>query len=341
MKNKLRVLAVGTVAMAGVLAFSQNKAIQVTVNGTPVDFQGQGPTMRGDRVMVPLRGVLEQLGARVDWDPANQTVSAKRGKTLVRLTIGETTASVNGSPVNLDVPALIINSSTMVPLRFVGEALGDHVRWDSSDYMVMINTQGGDYDIPTPQPRPRPRDAERPQAISHRFIIPSGTVIPVVLDDSLNSERSQRGDTFSTTVQNGGGLPNGTHIEGVVEGARPVDGNRPGMLELRFDRVIMPDGDKYTIGGTLIGLDDRSVSHRGGRLIARDSAPNRAAFTGYGAGAGLVIGLAGHRPIEDAAIGALLGNAIGALQGRQVHNVHLTPGTAFGVRLNGDVAIGH
>lgn len=338
MNRKTRMTVAAAFAAAATFAFGQHQPIQVTVNGSPVNFEGQGPRMRGDRVMVPLRGVLEQEGAHVDWNPANQTVIAHRGGTTVRLTIGETTASVNGSPVTLDVPALIIHGSTMVPLRFVGESLGDNVHWDPADYLVQITTQGEDYNIP------RTRQTvvhTRPMMIAHApFVLPAGTVVAVTLDDQLSSDQNRRGDGFTTTVDNhSDGLPSGTQIHGYIAGLRPANGERPGMLELRFDNIMMPDGTRYGISGTLIGLDDRYITHHGDRIMARDTAPNRAAFTGYGAGAGLVIGIAGHRPIEDTAIGALLGNAIGAMQQRQAHNVHLAPGMTFGVRLQSEVRI--
>jgi hypothetical protein len=335
--------------LATALAFSQHPPIQVTVNGTQVNFDGPGPRMRGDRGMVPLRGVLEQEGAHVDWDPSTQTVTAHRGATHVRLTIGETTASVNGSPVNLDVPALIINGTTMVPLRFIGESLGDHVRWDASDEMVMITTSGEDYAIPHQNPggvatagpgrTASPERPARPMRMAP-LLLTKGTVVAVTLDESLSSDHNRRGDGVNATVENrSDGLPAGTRIHGYIAGIRPADGDRPGMIELRFDHMNLADGTQYAISGALIGLDDRSVNHRDGRLVARDSAPNRAAFTGYGAGAGLIVGLAGNRPIEDTAIGALIGNAIGAAQHGGAHNVHLDPGTAFGVRLNEDVRV--
>jgi hypothetical protein len=353
MKTKLRLGAIGAFAMGAALAFPQGQPIQVTVNGNQVNFSGQGPIMRGDRVMVPLRGVLEQMGARVDWDPASQTVTARRDKTRVRLRIGEVTAAVDGSPVTLDVPALIIDGSTMVPLRFVSEALGGDVHWDAADEMVQINTAGEDYKIPhrdhdeRPQPQPappvvvvQPPAPARPQEIQTRIIFPAGSVLSVNLNADLNSQRNRRGDGFTTTIQNGSeGLPPGTQIDGYLAGARPMNGNDPGMLELRFDHMVLPNGARYTISGTLIGLDDGNVVHRNGRLVARDGAPNRAAFTGYGAGAGLVVGLADRHPIEDTAIGALIGNAIGAAQRRNVHNVHLAAGTTFGVRLNSELVV--
>jgi hypothetical protein len=106
---------VASIVAAATGAFGQN--ITVVVNGQPVEFANQPPIMLNDRVLVPLRGVFEDLGARVEWDPETQTVTAFHGDTRIKLTIGQNTAAVDGDPVQLDVPAQVIQGSTMVPLR--------------------------------------------------------------------------------------------------------------------------------------------------------------------------------------------------------------------------------
>src|SRR5438045_1308168 len=95
--------------------------INVRVNGDPVRFEGAQPRQMDGRVLVPLRGVLEKMGANVDWLPSSQTVVATKGSMELNLPIGSRTATVNGREVRLDVPAMTIAGSTMVPLRFVSE----------------------------------------------------------------------------------------------------------------------------------------------------------------------------------------------------------------------------
>src|SRR5688572_15228715 len=100
-------------ALTGLLGLSAPQTatadeIRVHVNGEAVAFEGIGPRRLGGRVMVPLRGVLEKLGAHVGWDKATQTVIASRGNMDVELPIGSRTARVNGKEVTLDVPARII-----------------------------------------------------------------------------------------------------------------------------------------------------------------------------------------------------------------------------------------
>jgi len=48
---------------------------------------------------------------------------------------------VNGNLIQSDVPAFVQNGRTMVPLRFVAEALGAQVKWDDATQSIYITTQ--------------------------------------------------------------------------------------------------------------------------------------------------------------------------------------------------------
>lgn len=54
------------------------------------------------------------------------------------LTIGSSTATVNGTEKELDSPPILINDRTMVPLRFIMENFGFDVEWSDEDQMVTI-----------------------------------------------------------------------------------------------------------------------------------------------------------------------------------------------------------
>jgi hypothetical protein len=134
--------------------------VRVFVDGSPVAFD-QPPIITAGRVLIPLRGVFEQLGAFVQWNPAANTVLATRAGTEVQLTIGSRVAFVNGSQVALDVPAMIVAGRTLVPLRFVSEAMGAHVQWDAVGRTVLVTSAGAAQPVPPRviQPPPFPRQA--------------------------------------------------------------------------------------------------------------------------------------------------------------------------------------
>src|SRR5579872_6625948 len=75
-------------------------AVTITVNGQQVQFD-QPPIERSGSVFVPLRGVFERLGASVVYD--NGKINATGNGRTISLTIGSTTAVVNGQPQTLDV----------------------------------------------------------------------------------------------------------------------------------------------------------------------------------------------------------------------------------------------
>jgi len=71
-----------------------------------------------------MRAIFEALGAEIEWDGTTQTVTGTKDSSTITLRIGSNTATVNGQQQNLDQPAVVQSSRTLVPLRFVGEALG-------------------------------------------------------------------------------------------------------------------------------------------------------------------------------------------------------------------------
>ncbi|MFX4261222.1 copper amine oxidase N-terminal domain-containing protein [Pelotomaculum propionicicum] len=123
----------------GIIKPQPSGAIKILINNVEQNFP-QAPVMINGRVMVPLRSIFEALGAEVKWDAQTQTVKATKGSTTIELKIGDSTAYKNGQSVILDPPAQIVNGSTMVPVRFVSEALGCKVDWESASQTVIINT---------------------------------------------------------------------------------------------------------------------------------------------------------------------------------------------------------
>ena len=137
-----------TVVLAATFAFNStgfvlaDQTILVKINGVEKSFD-QMPVMENDRVLVPMRGIFEALGATVAWEEATETVSGQKDGTTVVLKIGDTSAQVNGQPITLDVPARLINDRTMVPIRFISESLGAKVEWDDAAQTVLVSDSAG------------------------------------------------------------------------------------------------------------------------------------------------------------------------------------------------------
>ena len=141
-KNCFIILLVFLLAVMGagnILAAADD--IKVYVDGAEVSFPDQKPMINADsRTLVPVRFVSEALGADVEWDGATNTVNiAHKGKSI-SLVIGQKQAKVDENSIVLDTAAALVNSRTMVPLRFVSECLGAKVEWNGAKQEVYITT---------------------------------------------------------------------------------------------------------------------------------------------------------------------------------------------------------
>ena len=128
--------------------------IQVELDGRTLRFD-QPPAMVGGRLMVPLRGIFEALRADVVYDGPTRSIKATKESSIVELALGSREARINGRTVYLDVPADTLGGRTMVPLRFVSEALGVEVKWQGAIKTVVMKSGAAS---PTPGPTTTPND---------------------------------------------------------------------------------------------------------------------------------------------------------------------------------------
>lgn len=188
-----------------------------------------------------------------------------------------------------------------------------------------------------------PLQAATPSAV--RVVVPEGTVVPVRIDYTLSSATSRVGDRFTATVhseQEGDAeFPLGTRIEGVVREVQRMGDGQPGMLDLDFRTMRLPDGQNVRVQGSLIALDDSDITQTSdGRLVAKNKKSDRMKFIGYGAGAGLLIGLLTDKTVEGLLLGAVAGYLYSQTRKDKdrLSDVTLKEGTEFGVRLDSAVA---
>jgi hypothetical protein len=90
----------------------------------------QPPVIVDSRTLVPIRFIAEGLGSDVAWDGVKRQVTLTTETDVILLTIDSHDAYVNGQYKYLDVPPKIMNSRTVLPVRFVSENLGAQVFWD-------------------------------------------------------------------------------------------------------------------------------------------------------------------------------------------------------------------
>ncbi len=125
-------------------ANAEEPEINVTLDGKIMIFD-QNPIIQNGRVLVPLRKIFESQGAAVSWVPETQSITAVKEGNTVKLRVGLSEAYINDSLITLDQPPVIFNSRTLVPVRFVSEALGAVVEWDSETQSVQIYSKEAEY----------------------------------------------------------------------------------------------------------------------------------------------------------------------------------------------------
>lgn len=128
-------------ALPGVAVYAENEPITPTVklDGVPLAFDVDPMIVQG-RTLVPFRAIAEALGVDVVWNDADRSILASDADTTVSLAIGSPTMYVNGMPHQLDVPPMIVNSRTLLPLRAFSWAFGAEIGWDGETYTVFITS---------------------------------------------------------------------------------------------------------------------------------------------------------------------------------------------------------
>lgn len=139
------VAVIGVWCTAGVVTAASPPAdpVRVSLDGEEMHFDVPAQVIAG-RTFVPFRRIFEALGANVGWEPETRTVTAERGRDTVKMTIDSRIVEWRGSLIRLDVPPQIVDGRTLVPLRFIGQALGVKVGWDASSRTVLLETRPGD-----------------------------------------------------------------------------------------------------------------------------------------------------------------------------------------------------
>ncbi|HEY6103096.1 MAG TPA: copper amine oxidase N-terminal domain-containing protein [bacterium] len=247
------------------------QAVRVIVDGSPVFFD-QPPVTIGGRVLIPLRGVFEQLGAFVQWNPASNTVLATRGASQIQLTIGSRVAFVNGRQVRLDVPPMVVGGRTLVPLRFVSEAMGANVDWEPSTRTVFITSGGAAQPRYPPPPvvqPPQPPVVQPPQPPVPSQSVIQGTVFRVdTANARLYVQRENQIHTIIVTADTAiTRTDTGTGAGGAVSLGQLRVGDAVTVTLDAQGRAILVRATTREVAGRIDAVSGRTIVLAGGQVF--------------------------------------------------------------------------
>jgi len=193
-----------------------------------------------------------------------------------------------------------------------------------------------------------PAQAKKKSTVKY-YSVPAGKVVRVRMEGSISSKTSHPGQTFHATtvdpVYSGNGvmlIPAGSTVNGRVTNAIKAEKNgKPGMIDVTFTSINLPNHRHAPITGLLTSLDEEKVSSDNeGTVSAKKTSHRNIKFIGGGAGGGLLIGaIAGGG--KGAAIGAGVGAVGGFITKKLVKGseAEVKPGTEFGVYLSRAISL--
>ncbi len=176
------------------------------------------------------------------------------------------------------------------------------------------------------------------------FTVAAGKRIRVRMNESISSKSAAIGDRFTVTVaepvySTTGAIviPEGSEIVGRVDAvAKARNGGKPGTLDVSFIQVVLPNGAKRAINGSVTELvSDDAKSDSEGTASGDKMKHRKVIFYGGGAAGGALLGAAIGGG-KGALIGGLLGAGGGFLGERYTkgENAEVKSGTEFGIYIN-------
>jgi len=139
--------------------------INFMLNGNKVKTLSPQPFIQDGKVLVPLRFIAEQLGAKVTWNNKDMKAYIKKDNRSVTLQIDSRLIEydIDGKMYHIcDVAPFIVEERTFVPLRIISNVLGVSIDRDNIERTIYIDTlklSNGtpfyDLNIDTIEPRQR------------------------------------------------------------------------------------------------------------------------------------------------------------------------------------------
>ena len=314
-----------------VLASSKSSPVTLTADGS--EKTEQDAAGRTIKLRATLRGselVISSLGGETDYTVT--FTSQDNGRTLKvirRITTDYLNQTVFADSIYTktnDIAGLGIKASSAdEPDSSADSTSGGYSSNDPND------RNGSSGSAPSVSP-----------ARSGEFIVPNGTIITGMLENTIDTKVSMNNDRFKLTIQSPMDL-RGATIEGYITGVgRSGRVSGSSNITFNFETITLRNGQKYDFSGYLQGIKDQN-----GKVVKVDTEGTAKGDSqtketvkrgGLGAGAGAILGaiLGGGK---GAAIGAIIGGGAGAgsvvVQGRD--DIQLMKGSTLTIQASSPI----
>ncbi|MCZ8521415.1 MULTISPECIES: N-acetylmuramoyl-L-alanine amidase [Paenibacillus] len=206
-------------AMAGAAA----PAIQLFMNGAALQPE-VAPRIVNESTIVPIRIIAESLGSKVAWNEKSRKVTLTKDGTTIELVIDKKAASVNGKAFALEAAPVIVDGSTMLPIRFVSEQFGIEVKWDNLSRSVFL-TKPADPPKTETAGGQAPKDPQKEtqgevQEDTQKENPSAGKDADIPAGESTAGEAVKAGDSPSSSKGGEGGQSAGPNKE---QGSQPAE----------------------------------------------------------------------------------------------------------------------
>jgi len=118
-----------------------NKPIKVYIDGKELKVDVKPQIING-RVMLPLRAVFEAINAEVKYDVETREITALKEGRIVKFKIDNEIMNVDGKKIKIDVPPMLIENRTLVPVRACAESFDMKVEYEENTKTVIIKSEG-------------------------------------------------------------------------------------------------------------------------------------------------------------------------------------------------------
>ncbi|MDF2595151.1 MAG: copper amine oxidase family protein [Clostridia bacterium] len=187
--------SIGTLFTSAIQSHAKPLQTQMTIHYpshiSQIDFKQNHPQLVNNRLLIPLRILSENLGNKVRYNAVLKEISITNDmNTQILLTIGSSKAFLNAKQLLLDAVPTLYDNTTYVPLRFVTEALGYDVKWDSPNntvtlYQTFVESQNFKYDF-TKQTLFKKNSSSQDFIIADRIDIPNLHAIALKEEETDN-----------------------------------------------------------------------------------------------------------------------------------------------------------